>query len=403
MTEYDVAIIGGGILGLATAAALSEQTPRPRLVVLEKEPDVGRHQTGNNSGVIHSGLYYRPGSLKARLCVTGADRLVEFCERKGIAYERSGKVVVATAESQLPALDELERRGKANGLRGLRRIGSGELREIEPHARAAAALHVPTTGTVDFGEVARALAGVLVGREVRVRTSFAVAEIAVREGGVRLGSEGGEVTARRIVNCGGLYADRVARLAGADPPVLIVPFRGEYYEVVGASAQLVKTSIYPVPDPDLPFLGVHLTRNVAGSVHAGPNAVLAGAREGYRWGTIRWDELWESLTYPGLWKLAARHYRSGIAEVIRSLSRRRFATSVRELVPDIDPKDLRRNGAGVRAQAVTRDGRLHDDFLIVEAERSLHVLNAPSPAATSALAIGEHLAQRVVAGLDERA
>ena len=402
VTEYDVAIVGGGILGLASALALSDRYPNAGLIVVDKEPVVAAHQTGHNSGVLHSGLYYRPGSLKARLCVSGAQKIVEFCDREGIAYERSGKVVVATTAAQLPALDDLERRGRANGVRGLRRLGPDALREIEPHAQAVAALHVPTTGTVDFGEVAKGLARVLARRGVDVRTSFGVARISVGSDRIGLESPAGRIRARGIVNCAGLYADRVAAMAGVDSPVRIIPFRGEYYDVVGASAALIGSSIYPVPDPQLPFLGVHLTRGINGEVHAGPNAVLAGAREGYRWRTVRPSELWNTLSYPGLWRLARRHWRSGITEVTRSLSRRRFTASVRNLVPDIDPADLRRNGAGVRAQAVTRQGALHDDFLLASGPRSVHVLNAPSPAATSALAIGEHLAAEIGAtlGLD---
>jgi L-2-hydroxyglutarate oxidase len=397
--EYDVAIVGAGIIGLATALSLTGRSPGLRLVVVDKEPAVARHQTGNNSGVIHSGLYYRPGSLKAQMCVTGADRMVAFCEEHAIAYTRDGKVVVATDDGQLPALEALHDRGVANGLRGIRRLGRDELGDVEPHAAGVAGLQVPTTGTVDFGEVAATMAGLLEAAGVDVVTSFEVTAIDARSSDVVLHAPQAEITATALVNCAGLHADRLASAAGVDPPVRIIPFRGEYYDVVGNSAELVRSSIYPVPDPSLPFLGVHLTRTVGGKVHAGPNAVLAGAREGYRWGTVRPGELWESISYPGLARLAGRHWRAGIAEVARSASRGRFTRSVQELVPAIAAEDLRKDGAGVRAQAVTRSGDLYDDFLIVESRRALHVLNAPSPGATSSLAIGDHLADQIIESL----
>lgn len=400
VTEYDIAIIGGGILGLATALAMSDRRPRPNIVVVEKEAAVAHHQSGRNSGVIHSGLYYRPGSLKARLCVAGAERMIRFCEERGVPFTRDGKLVVATSEGQLPALAELERRGRANGLVGLRRIEPGELREIEPDAAGIAALHVPGTGAVDFGEVSRAMAGLLEERGVPVTTSFRVVSIVANGAGVTLESAGRSLTARGIVNCGGLYSDRLAIMAGLDPPVQIIPFRGEYYDVGGYSAGLVRSSIYPVPDPGLPFLGIHLTRSVDGSVHAGPNAVLAGAREGYRWRSVRAGELWRAISYPGFLRLASRHWRAGIAEVARSVSKRRFAASVRQLVPGIDVTDLHRGATGVRAQAVTRAGELHDDFLVLSGPRSVHVLNAPSPAATASLVIGDYLASKVDELLD---
>ena len=393
--EYDVAIIGGGIVGLATAVGLTERFPGRKLVVLEKELQVAAHQSGRNSGVIHSGLYYRPGSLRATLCREGMARLVRFCDERGVDYTRDGKAVVATSEGQLPELAELERRGRANGLRGMRRIGPGELREIEPHAACVAGLHVPETGAVDFAAVCRALAEVLVERHATIATSFRVENIDIARSHVTVEGSHRSITARGIVNCGGLYSDRLAMAAGVDPQVRIVSFRGEYYDITGPSAELVRSSIYPVPDPQLPFLGLHLTRSADGSVHAGPNAVLALAREGYRWTTVRPGELFQSLTHPGLLRLAARHWRSGLSEIIRSASRRRFARSARELVPELDPADLRRGRSGVRALALTRSGELHDDFLIQVGPRSVHVLNAPSPAATSSLAIGAHIAERV--------
>ena len=395
VTEYDVAIIGGGIVGLATAVELTERFPGRQFAVLEKEPRVAEHQSGRNSGVIHSGLYYRPGSLRAALCREGIGRLTRFCDERGVEYTRNGKVVVATSEGQLPALAELERRGLANGLRGLTRIGPEELREIEPHATGIAALHVPETGAVDFAAVCRALAGILRERGTTISTSFCVENIDVARSHVTVEGSRRSVTARAIVNCGGLYSDHLARAAGVEPGVRIVPFRGEYYDITGPSAELVRSSIYPVPDPKLPFLGVHLTRSADGSVHAGPNAVPALAREGYRWATVQPRELFEWLTYPGVLRLAARHWRSGVAEILRSASRSRFTRSARDLVPELDPKDLRRGRPGVRAQAITRSGGLHDDFLIQSGARSVHVLNAPSPAATSSLAIGARIADQV--------
>ncbi|WP_420611701.1 L-2-hydroxyglutarate oxidase [Candidatus Spongiisocius sp.] len=393
--EYDVAIIGGGIVGLTTAMALTERAPGPKVAVLEKEPQVASHQSGRNSGVIHSGLYYRPGSLRARLCREGIVRLVRFCDERGVAYTRDGKVVVATSEAQLPALAELERRGRANGLRGVKRIGPGRLREIEPHAVCVEALHVPETGAVDFGDVCRAVAEVLRERDATISTSFRVENISVSRSHVAVEGSDRAITARVVVNCGGLYSDHLARAAGLDPEVRIVAFRGEYYDITGPSADLVRSSIYPVPDPKLPFLGLHLTRSADGTVHAGPNAVPTLAREGYRWRTVRPAELLQSLTYPGFLRLAGRHWRSGIAEIIRSASRRLFVRSARELVPELDPGDLSRGRSGVRALALTRSGELHDDFLIEVGPRSVHVLNAPSPAATSSLAIGAHVADRV--------
>ena len=393
--EYDVAIIGGGIVGLATANALTERVPGPRVVVLEKEPQVAAHQSGRNSGVIHSGLYYRPGSLRATLCREGIARLTRFCDERGVDYTRDGKVVVATTEGQLPALEELERRGRANGLRGVRRIGPDELREIEPHAVCVAALYVPETGAVDYADVCRAVAEVLRERGATVSTSFRVEHIDIARSHVTVEGSDRAVTARAVVNCGGLYSDRLARAAGLDPMVRIVAFRGEYYDITGPSAGYVRSSIYPVPDPRLPFLGLHLTRSADGSVHAGPNAVPALAREGYGWGTVRPAEMMQSLTYPGFLRLARKHWRSGAAEIIRSASRRLFVRSARELVPQLDPQHFRRGRSGVRALALTRSGELHDDFLIQVGPRSVHVLNAPSPAATSSLAIGAHVAEKV--------
>lgn len=400
MTEFDVAIIGGGIVGLATALELTERTPGRRLAVVEKEPHLAAHQSGRNSGVIHSGLYYRPGSLRATLCREGIARLVRFCDEQGVEYNRKGKVVVATSETQLPVLAEIEQRGRANGLRGLRRISPEHLREIEPHAAGIAALHVSEAGAVDFAKVCHAIAGVLRARGVEILTSFRVRDIDIGRSRVTVAADHRSLTAGAIVNCGGLFSDRLARMAGVDPEVRIVSFRGEYYDVVGSSSDLIRSSIYPVPDPEFPFLGVHLTRTVDGSVRAGPSAVPTLAREGYRWSTVRPRDLFASLTYPGFLRFAVRHWRFGVAEIGQSLSRRRFARSARELVPELDPNDLQPGRAGVRAIALTRSGRLYDDFLIQVGSRSVHVLNAPSPAATSSLAIGARIADQVTQAID---
>ncbi len=403
MERADVAVVGAGILGLATALELSKRFPGMGIVVVDKESRVATHQSGRNSGVIHSGLYYRPGSLKAKLCVAGAEAMVAFCREQSIPYLREGKVVVAVREAEVPALDELERRGHANGLRGLRRVTSEELREIEPHASAVAALHVPSTGTVDFGRVAERMAELLAASGAEIRTGFELLSAEVGSESIRLLAADGDLQARAVINCAGLYADRVAALLGVDSPAQIVPFRGEYFDIAGESAGLVRGSIYPVPDPRFPFLGVHLTRTVWGSVHAGPNAVLGLAREGYRWRDVEAGELWETLSYRGFRRLARRYWKTGAAEMLRSFSKRRFVRSARRLVPDLDPADVSRGQSGVRAQAVNPDGALVDDFLLVDAERSFHVLNAPSPAATSSLEIADYLADRASESLGLRA
>ena len=393
-----IAIVGGGIVGLATARALVRRG-RP-VVVLEAEDRLAAHQSGHNSGVIHSGLYYAAGSAKARLCVRGRDALYRFCEEEAIPHRRTGKLVVATGAEELPRLDELERRGRANGLAGLERLSAGDLRERFPEVAGVAGLLVPQTGIVDFREVARALARRVVEAGGEVRTGARVTAIAAEAAGLRLELAAGEpVRARFLVNCAGLQADRMARLGGARPEVRIVPFRGEYFELAPAARGRVALPIYPVPDPRFPFLGVHLTPTVDGRVEAGPNAVLALARHGYRWRSVSPRDLADVLAYPGFWRMAGRHWRYGAGEVRRSLDRRAFVRQVRRLMPGLAPGDLVRDGAGVRAQAVDRQGGLVDDFRIETTDRAVHVLNAPSPAATAALAIGEEIADRVEEGL----
>ncbi len=392
---WDVAVVGGGIVGLATARCLALEHGL-RVLVLEAEDRIAAHQTGHNSGVVHSGLYYRPGSLKARNCVAGRRELEAYCRERGIPYERCGKVVVATREEQLPVLEELERRGRANGLEGVRRIGPEELAELEPHAAGIEALHVPETGIVDFPGVAAAFAADVAGAGGEVRTGARVTAIARDGSGLRLETAAGTVLAGALAACAGLDADRVARLAGLDPGIRIVPFRGEYHVLRDDRRHLVRNLIYPVPDPRFPFLGVHFTRRVTGEVEAGPNAVLALARHGYRKTDLSIPDTLATLTWPGFWRLALRHLPTGLAEQWRSLSRRAFVRSLQELVPEIRVGDVRPGGAGVRAQALDSEGNLLDDFHILTAPHQVHVLNAPSPAATASLAIARDIAARVV-------
>lgn len=392
MVHYDVAVIGGGILGLATAMELSARYEGLSLVVLEKEHEVAAHQTGHNSGVIHSGLYYRPGSRKAVMAVRGAEQMTGFAAEHGIAHERCGKVVVATQESQVARLDELALRGEANGVPGISVLGPEALREYEPHAAGVKALHVPSTGIVDYISVAQKYRELTESRGGEVRLGCRVRGIQASNDGVQLSTDGGELEARHVVNCGGLLADRVAKLAGARPPLQIVPFRGEYYELKPEAHDLVRNLIYPVPDPDFPFLGVHFTRRVDGTVEAGPNAVLALQREGYRWRDVSLRDSWESLHYPGFLRLARRNWRAGLGEMYRSASKRAFVSALQALVPELEGSQLVRGGAGVRAQALERDGALADDFVLLEDERMIHVLNAPSPGATASISIGQTIA-----------
>jgi L-2-hydroxyglutarate oxidase len=394
VAQVDAIIIGGGIVGLATGLALLAARPGVSVVVLEKEPTLAAHQTGRNSGVVHAGLYYKPGSLKASMCARGRAMLARFCEEHGVPLERCGKVVVATRDEEVPRLEELERRGRANGIKGIRRIDHDELREREPHAAAVAALFVAETGIVDYREVTRAMAQELTRRGGEVRTGAVATAVARRDGAVVVASTAGDVEGRVLVACAGLGSDRVARMAGLEPGVAIVPFRGEYWMLAPGRAHLVKNLIYPVPDPAFPFLGVHFTRRIAGGIEAGPNAVLALAREGYTRTSFDPRDAWDVARWPGFWRMARKHWRAGLAEQWRSLSRRAFARACAALVPEIAEADLTPGGAGVRAQAIARDGSLVDDFAIVEAERMVHVVNAPSPAATASLAIGEEIAAR---------
>jgi L-2-hydroxyglutarate oxidase len=390
--RFDLAVVGGGIVGLATARALLAERPDLRLVILEKEARLASHQTGHNSGVIHSGIYYKPGSHKARLCVEGARLMKEFCTQQAIRVDPIGKVIVATSEAELPRLQALFERGTANGVQGLALLDRDQLREIEPHAAAIRAIHSPTTSIVDYGEVAQALARELRMQGAVIRTGAGVSRIRRTDGGFDLSTASGPVEARRLVNCAGLYSDVVARLAGARPGVRIIPFRGEYYMIRPERHDLVRGLIYPVPDPEFPFLGVHFTRTVHGDVEAGPNAVLAFAREGYRFGRIHVRELAGTLGYRGFWSMARRYWRMGGYEMYRSLSKAAFVQALQRLLPEIEPADITPGGAGVRAQAVAEDGSLVDDFRIARSTDAIHVLNAPSPAATASLAIGRYIA-----------
>lgn len=391
---HDFVIIGGGILGLATALQLSRAYPEARILVLEKESSWAAHQSGRNSGVIHSGIYYRPGSRKARLAVAGSRAMVEFCQQHRIDHELCGKLIVASDARELPLLERLYRRGRANGVT-VAKLSGEAAREIEPHVACVAALHVPAAGIVDYRDVCAKYAELLAQRGATLRLNACVRSIRRVRRRYRIATADETYEAAVIVNCAGLHSDRVARLAGSEPPARIVPFRGEYYGVRPQAAGLVRGLIYPVPNPAFPFLGVHLTRTISGDVHAGPNAVLALKREGYRRRDVSLRDAAELAGSRALWRLARKHAGEGAREALRSLSKRRFVRSVQRLVPEIGPDDLIPGSAGVRAQAVAPTGELVDDFLIVRNESSVHVCNAPSPGATASLEIGRAVAALV--------
>jgi len=395
--NYDIAVVGGGIVGLSFAMQALEQFPRLRILVLEKEPGIARHQTGHNSGVIHSGVYYKAGSLKARLCVAGAREMVQFCSRHGIPHEVCGKLIVATNSEEVARLDDLLTRGTANGLAGLRILEREAMLEIEPHAGGLRALHVPSTGITNYAAVAAKYAEIATSRGTEIKTGAEVLGFARSDRTVEIQTRAGDFSARCVVNCAGLYSDRLARMAGDDPGIMLVPFRGEYYDLAPARQSLVRALIYPVPDPRYPFLGVHFTRRIEGKVDAGPNAVLAFRREGYRWRDFNLPETIEIFTDSGFRAMARQHWRNGLSEFQRSLRKRDFVRSCQRLVPEVRMEDMTPGGSGVRAQAVGPDGSLVDDFRFLTRERFLHVLNVPSPAATASLPIGREILKMVPA------
>lgn len=386
--SYDIAIVGAGIVGLATALKTIEKNPNLNIVVIEKESKVAAHQTGNNSGVIHSGIYYKPGSLKAKNCIEGYNMLIDFCNQHNIPYELCGKIIVATSESELTALDNIYKRGIENGLKGLRYIDETEIKAIEPHTYGVKGIAVPQTGIVDYKVVAAKYAEIFTKSGGQIKFNTKVTGVKAEAEGVVISTNNGNINCKLLINCAGLYCDKIASFTIPDLPVKIIPFRGEYYSLKKEKRNLVKHLIYPVPDTNFPFLGVHFTRRVDGEIEAGPNAVLAFKREGYKKSQINLKELFESLTWSGFIKVFKKYWKTGFGEMYRSFSKSAFTTALQKLLPEIQKSDLEPGGAGVRAQACDKDGGLIDDFYIRELPGQIHVLNAPSPAATSSLAIG---------------
>ncbi|MFB2768152.1 L-2-hydroxyglutarate oxidase [Pelatocladus sp. BLCC-F211] len=391
---YDFAIIGGGIVGLSTGMALGKTYPNAKILVLEKESQWAFHQTGNNSGVIHSGIYYKPGSFKAKFCRDGCQSMVEFCQEHGIDYEVCGKVIVATDESELPGLENLYKRGLDNGIK-VKRITPEEVKEFEPHVTSVGGIYVYSTGIANYKQVCLKYAEIISQQGGELRLNTKVEKIVPSGNRQVLETNNGTFETRYVINCAGLHSDRIAKLGKVDPKAKIVPFRGEYYELVPEKRSLVKGLIYPVPNPDFPFLGVHFTRMIDGSVHAGPNAVLSLKREGYKKTDFDLRDFAEVMTYPGFWKLAAKHADEGIKEIIRSFSKAAFTKSLQKLIPEVQSEDLIPTHAGVRAQALMNDGKLVDDFLIIHGQNTAHVCNAPSPAATSSIEIGKAIVAQI--------
>lgn len=395
-TQFDAAIIGAGIVGLATGLKLVEKSPGLKVCIIEKESAVAVHQTGNNSGVIHSGIYYRPGSLKAKNCRDGINELLSFCDQNDIPYKLSGKLIVALQEEELPRLEDLYQRGVVNQVPDLRLIEKEEIREIEPYVNGIRAIHSPVTGVVDYKVVAEKMLEMFQSLGGRIFFTHKVSRIEERADECIIITNHGEIFTSLVVNCAGLFSDRVAETVQESIGIKIIPFRGEYYTLSESASDKVNSLIYPVPDPKFPFLGVHFTRDIYGKVEAGPNAVLALAREGYRKSDFRLNDIIDTFTYKGFWKLVMHYWKTGSAEQIRSLIKPLFVIALQKMIPDIQSDDLETGGAGVRAQALTPDGKLVDDFYVIESERSIHVLNAPSPAATASLAIGKNIADRIV-------
>ena len=398
-SRYDIIIIGAGVVGLGVGLEFARRFPGRRLLVLEKEARVATHQSGHNSGVIHSGVYYKPGSLKARLCVAGSAAMVNFCREHSIPHNICGKVIVATEQEETRRLEELRNRGEANGLTGLRLIGPEQLHEIEPHARGVGALVVPSTGITDYALVCEKFAELISATGGTILTRAAATSIHRSSSEIVVETSRGAFSANFLINCAGLHSDRISRMAGDDPGIMIVPFRGEYYDLLPERASLVRALIYPVPDPRFPFLGVHFTRRISGKVDAGPNAVLALAREGYRHTDMKLRDVAACLGFPGFWRMASLHWRNALGEWHRSLSKSAFVHALQRLVPKVQDNDLVPGGSVVRAQALKPDGTLVDDFQFVPSARVLHVLNVPSPAATASLSIGKSIVDTATATL----
>lgn len=399
---YDITIIGGGIVGTATALSILNEK-NVQILLLEAESSLAAHQTGNNSGVIHSGLYYKPGSLKAANCTIGREMMYAFCEEHKLPFDRCGKIVIATLKEEIPALNMLEERGRANGLNGIKRLSASDIKEYEPHASGIDGLFVPQTGIVDYVAVTNKYAELIREKGGVIKTNSKLVSVKRDGKDLMLFTEHDEYKTKFVVNCAGLQSDRIAKLFGVDPKLQIIPFRGEYYQIKKEKEYLVNNLIYPVPDSQFPFLGVHFTRMINGGVEAGPNAVLAFKREGYKKTDFSFRDILEMKLYPGFWKMAAKYYKMGFQEFRRSFSKELFVKSLQKLIPEIQYDDIEVGGAGVRAQALERDGKLVDDFRIVEAERMVHVLNAPSPAATASLSIGKTISEIVIKRFKEEA
>ena len=398
--NFDIIIVGGGIIGTATALSL-QNNPKLNILIIEAEKELAHHQTGNNSGVIHSGLYYKPGSLKAKNCTEGRELLYKFCNENNIEYARCGKIVVANNDSELNALEELFKRGVANGLNGIKKLLAEEIKEFEPHARGIAGLYVPQTGIVDYKKVTEAYAKIFLDKDGSIETDCKFLSLINNNRELVIETTKGEFKTKFLVNCGGLYCDKIAKLCGVNPGLQIIPFRGEYFSLKKEKEYLVKNLIYPVPDPQFPFLGVHFTRMINDGVEAGPNAVLAFKREGYNKKDFSLNDVSKMFLYSGFWRMASKYYRMGFGEFYRSLSKKAFVKALQKLVPEIQLDDIEPGGAGVRAQALEPNGKLVDDFRIVEASRMIHVLNAPSPAATASLSIGRTVADIILKKFDK--